>query len=80
MLEVGMKSRGEEISPEKEKELLDRITKRYEDQTSPYYAASRLWLDAIIDPVDTRTWISMGIEAANHNPDIPVFNPGVIQT
>lgn len=77
---AGMKARGEEISPEKEKELLDRITKRYEDQTSPYYAASRLWLDAIIDPVDTRKWISMGIEAANHNADIPVFNPGVIQT
>ena len=77
---AGMKSRGEEISPDKEKETLDKITKKYDEQTSPYYAASRLWLDAIIDPVDTRTWISMGIEAANHNKDIPVFNPGVIQT
>ncbi|MGY8953422.1 MAG: acyl-CoA carboxylase subunit beta, partial [Flavobacteriales bacterium] len=77
---AGMKSRGEEISPDKEKEILDKITKKYNEQTSPYYAASRLWLDAIIDPVDTRTWISMGIEAANHNKDIPVFNPGVIQT
>jgi acetyl-CoA carboxylase carboxyltransferase component len=77
---VGMKARGEEISPEKEKELLDKITQRYENQTTPYYAASRLWLDAIIDPIETRTWISMGIEAANHNADIPRFNPGVIQT
>ena len=77
---AGMKARGEEITPEKKKELLDKITKKYEEQTTPYYAASRLWLDAIIDPVDTRTWISMGIEAANHNSDIPTFNPGVIQT
>jgi acetyl-CoA carboxylase carboxyltransferase component len=77
---AGMKARGEEISPEKEKELLDKITKRYDSQTTPYYAASRLWLDAIIDPLDTRKWISMGIEAANHNSDVPQFNPGVIQT
>ncbi|MBD78323.1 MAG: methylcrotonoyl-CoA carboxylase [Crocinitomicaceae bacterium] len=77
---AALKSKGEEITPEKEKEILDKITKRYEDQTTPYYAASRLWLDAIIDPVDTRTWISMGIEAANHNADVPTFNPGVIQT
>ena len=49
-------------------------------QTSPYYAAARLWVDEIIDPVETRRWISRGIEMADHNPDIPPFNPGVIQT
>ena len=59
---------------------IHKIKSKYDEQVSPYYAASRLWLDAIIDPVDTRTWISMGIEAANHNKDISVFNPGVIQT
>jgi acetyl-CoA carboxylase carboxyltransferase component len=47
---------------------------RYDEQVSPYYAASRLWTDAIIDPLDTRTWISMGIEAANHSPIEKKFN------
>ncbi|HMT78279.1 MAG TPA: carboxyl transferase domain-containing protein [Saprospiraceae bacterium] len=51
---------------------------KYDNQTTPYYAASRLWVDAIIDPKETRKWISMGIEAANHAP-IERFNPGVIQ-
>ena len=74
-----LKAKGEEITPEVEKELLDRITQRYEEQTSPYYAAARLWVDAIIDPRDTRKWISMGIEAAEHAP-VEKFNPGVIQT
>ncbi len=74
-----LKSQGKEITPEVEKELLDRITKGYEEQTSPYYAASRLWVDAIIDPRDTRKWISMGIEAAEHAP-VEKFNPGVLQT
>jgi acetyl-CoA carboxylase carboxyltransferase component len=74
-----LKSKGKEITPEAEKELLDRITQGYEEQTSPYYAASRLWVDAIIDPRDTRKWISMGIEAAEHAP-IEKFNAGVIQT
>ncbi len=45
-----------------------------------YYAAARLWIDEIIDPAETRKYISMGIESANHNPEIPRFNPGVIQT
>ena len=74
-----LKAKGEEITPEVEKELLDRITQGYLEQTSPYYAASRLWVDAIIDPRDTRKWISMGIEAAEHAP-VEKFNPGVIQT
>jgi acetyl-CoA carboxylase carboxyltransferase component len=74
-----LKAKGEEITPEAEKELLDKITQGYLDQTSPYYAASRLWVDAIIDPRDTRKWISMGIEAAEHAP-VEKFNPGVMQT
>ena len=77
---ASLKSRGEEITPEREKELLDRIKSRYEEQTSPYYAASRLWLDAIIDPVETRKVISMGIEMANHKPMDKAYNVGVIQT
>jgi acetyl-CoA carboxylase carboxyltransferase component len=74
-----LKAKGEEITPEAEKELLDKITKGYEEQTSPYYAAARLWVDAIINPMDTRKWISMGIEAADHAP-VEKFNAGVIQT
>ena len=75
-----LKARGKEITPEDEKKLLDTITDRYNAQLSPYYAASRLWVDAIIDPMDTRTWISMGIEAANHAPISKQYNVGVIQT
>ena len=74
-----LKAKGEEITPEDEKELLEKITQRYTDQTSPYYAAARLWVDAIINPLDTRKWISMGIEAADHCP-VEKFNAGVIQT
>lgn len=77
---ASLKSRGEEITAEKEQEMFDKIKSKYDDQTSPYYAASRLWLDAIIDPADTRTWISMGIEAANNSkPDHP-YKTGVLQT
>ncbi|MBK8581123.1 MAG: acyl-CoA carboxylase subunit beta [Flavobacteriales bacterium] len=74
-----LKGRGEEITPEAEKELLDKIRKKYEETISPYYAASRLWLDAVIDPLDTRTWISMGIEAAAQSPATREFNMGVLQ-
>jgi 3-methylcrotonyl-CoA carboxylase beta subunit len=77
---ASLKSKGEEITDTKKKELLDRITKRYNEQTSPYYAASRLWIDGIIDPLDTRTIISMGIEMASHEQDIKRYNVGVIQT
>ena len=65
---------------EKETELFNKIKDRYDAQVSPYYAAARLWTDAIIDPIDTRTWISMGIEAANHAPIENAFNLGVLQT
>jgi len=74
------KAKGEEITPEQEKELLNKITSRYEEQLSPYYAAARLWVDAIIHPLETRKWISMGIEMANHAPISRKFNVGVIQT
>ncbi|MEO5674834.1 MAG: acyl-CoA carboxylase subunit beta [Chitinophagales bacterium] len=74
------KAKGEEISAEKEKELLDNISQQYQSQTTPFYAASRLWIDAIIDPLDTRYVISMAIEAANHSPVNKAFNVGVIQT
>ncbi len=74
-----LKAKGEVIDEVKEKELFDKIKARYDEQVSPYYAASRLWTDAIIDPLETRTWISMGIEAANHSPIEKKFNLGVIQ-
>jgi len=74
------KSRGEKITKEEEEALFNKIKKRYDDQTSPYYAASRIWLDAIINPMDTRDWISLGIEAANHKPITARYNVGVIQT
>ena len=74
-----LKAKGEIIDEEKETELFNKIKARYDEQTSPYYAASRLWTDAIIDPLDTRKWISMGIEAANHAPIQKPFNLGVIQ-
>jgi 3-methylcrotonyl-CoA carboxylase beta subunit len=77
---ASLKSKGEEITDAKKKELLDRITKRYNEQTSPYYAAARLWVDGIIDPLDTRTIISMGIEMASHEQDVKRYNVGVLQT
>ena len=75
-----LKSKGEKISEEKEKELFSAIKKKYDSQIKPYYAASRLWLDAIIDPKDTRKWISIGIEAANNNPITEDYKTGVLQT
>lgn len=74
-----LKSQGKTITQEEEEKLLNEITDRYNEQLSPYYAASRLWVDGIIDPLETRRAISMGIEAANHSP-IEKFNVGVIQT
>ncbi len=76
---ASLKKKGEELSAEEEKALFDKIKGKYDAQTSPYYAAARLWTDAIIDPLDTRKWISMGIEAANHAPIEKKFNLGVIQ-
>jgi acetyl-CoA carboxylase carboxyltransferase component len=78
---ASLKAKGEkEITKEKEDELYNRIKDRYDEQISPYYAAARLWTDAIIDPMDTRKWISMGIEAADHAPITKRYNVGVIQT
>lgn len=74
------KARAGATTPEAEQELLERIKERYNTQMSPYYAASRLWVDAIIDPAETRTWISLGIEAANQAPIERAYNPGVLQT
>lgn len=76
---ASLKKKGETITPEVEKEMFDKIKARYDRQISPYYAASRIWTDAVIDPLDTRKWISMGIEAANHAPIEKPFNMGVIQ-
>jgi 3-methylcrotonyl-CoA carboxylase beta subunit len=78
--EASLKAKGEVITPEKEAELLKEITDRYDSQTTPYYAAGRLWVDGIIDPLETRKVISMGIEAANQSPITRKFNVGVIQT
>jgi acetyl-CoA carboxylase carboxyltransferase component len=77
---AGMKAKGKEVSAEEESRLLNEIKSRYEAQTSPYYAAARLWVDAIIDPMQTRMVLAEGIAAANHNPDIPELKLGVFQT
>ncbi|NGX84846.1 MULTISPECIES: acyl-CoA carboxylase subunit beta [Aequorivita] len=76
---ASLKKQGKEITEEVEKELYDKIKARYDKQISPYYAAARLWTDAVIDPLDTRKWISMGIEAADHSPITKPFNLGVLQ-
>lgn len=76
---ASLAKKGEVITPEKEKELLDNIIDRYNKQTTPEYAASRLWVDEIINPADTRTWLSTGIEIANNAP-VEKYNVGVIQT
>jgi acetyl-CoA carboxylase carboxyltransferase component len=75
-----LKAKGQEISPEEEQNILKEIEDRYNEQLSPYYAAARLWVDGIIDPLETRKVISMGIEAANHAPITEAYNVGVIQT
>ncbi|MFT5078592.1 MAG: 3-methylcrotonyl-CoA carboxylase beta subunit [Planctomycetota bacterium] len=76
---ASLKKQGKEITPKEEKALYDRIKARYDEQISPYYAASRIWTDGVIDPLDTRTWISLGIEAANHAPIEKPFNLGILQ-
>ena len=73
------KKEGEKISQKKEKKLLNEIKSQYEKQTQAYYAAARLWTDAIIDPLETRKWISIGIDAANNAPIEKKFNMGLIQ-
>lgn len=76
---ASLKNKGEEITKEKEKNILEHIQQKYDTQTSPYYAAARLWTDGVINPLDTRKWIGMGIEAANHAPIEKQFNLGIIQ-
>jgi acetyl-CoA carboxylase carboxyltransferase component len=77
---ASLKSQGKEIQKEDEERMLEEITARYTSQTTPYYAASRLWVDAIIDPLETRKTISMGIEMANNAPIEKKYNVGIIQT
>ncbi|OFY85515.1 MAG: methylcrotonoyl-CoA carboxylase [Bacteroidetes bacterium RIFCSPLOWO2_12_FULL_35_15] len=77
---ASLKAKGEVITPEREAELFNKMKERYDSQTTPYYAAARLWVDAIINPLDTRKWISMGIEMANLSPITKAYNVGVIQT
>jgi acetyl-CoA carboxylase carboxyltransferase component len=76
---ASLKKKGEKITSEKENELFENIKSRYDNQISPYYAAARIWTDAVINPLDTRTWVSMGIEAANQAPIDRKFNLGVVQ-
>jgi len=75
-----LEKQGKELSEADEQELLSEIQDRYEEQTTPYYAAARLWVDALIDPADTREWLSRGLDVVDHNPELERFNPGVIQT
>lgn len=75
-----LKARGEELTEEQEKELYDKIKSRYDEQISPYYAAARIWTDAIIDPADTRSVLAQGISLANHKKNVERFNVGVLQT
>ena len=76
---ASLKNKGEEITKEKEQKILEHIQQKYDTQTSPYYAAAHLWTDGVINPLDTRKWIGMGIEAANHAPIEKQFNLGIIQ-
>ncbi len=76
---AALEKNGEALDANQEKELFEKVKQRYDQQVSPYYAAARLWTDAIIDPKNTRTWISLGIEAANHAPIQKAFNMGVLQ-
>lgn len=76
---AAQKKKGKDISKEEKEKLLEKIETRYSEQTQPLYAAARLWVDAIIDPTQTREWISMGIKAANHAPIEKKFNMGVLQ-
>jgi acetyl-CoA carboxylase carboxyltransferase component len=78
--EARLKKQGKKISEKEKQALLDKIQKRYDEQISPYYAAARLWVDAVIDPLETRKWISEGIQTANHKPIEEDYNPGIIQT
>ncbi len=83
MLDIKIKQAeksGEHPTEKDKKKLLDEMTKAYDEKNSPLYAAARLWIDEIIDPALTREYVSMAMEVANNNPEMPRFNPGVIQT
>ena len=75
-----LKKQGIELSEEDRQARLDQIEARYTEQTSPVYAAARLWVDALIDPRETRQWLATGLEMADHNPDMADFKVGVLQT
>ncbi len=75
-----LKKQGLELSEDDRAARLAEIEKRYADQTAPTYAAARMWVDEIIDPADTRAWLSLGIELADHNPEMEPFRTGVLQT
>lgn len=75
-----LKRDGHELGKKEQSVMLEEIKARYDHQTTPYYAAARLWVDEIIRPEDTRSWLATGIEMADHNPEIKIFNPGIIQT
>ena len=77
---ASLKSKGEKITKEQQNNLFNKIKGKYDNQVSPYYAASRLWVDAVIDPIETRKVISMGIEMANNKISDKAYNVGVIQT
>ena len=76
---AAQKKKGKEFSEEEQKKLLEKIENRYSNQTKPLYAAARLWVDAIINPTETRKWISLGVEAANNAPIEKKFNMGLLQ-
>jgi acetyl-CoA carboxylase carboxyltransferase component len=75
-----LEKKGQRLTDEARQALLEKIEESYERQTESYYAAARLWVDELIEPTATREWIATGIEMADHNPRIPAFNPGIIQT
>ena len=77
--EASLKKSQKEITKETREKMIKKVSEKYDHQTSPYYAASKLWIDAIIDPRETRNIISMGIEAANHSPIEKKYNPGILQ-
>jgi acetyl-CoA carboxylase carboxyltransferase component len=83
LLDIKLKQaekKGKHFSDEEKKKLLDEITAAYDEKNNPLYAAARLWVDEVIDPAETRKYVSMALEVTNNNPDIPKFSTGVIQT
>src|SRR5256886_8466757 len=71
---------GKTLSEEERRELYECVKRSYDEQTDPRYGAARLWIDKIIDPIETRDAITQALEAAALNPDVPEFKVGVLQT